>query len=159
MSWQTITFKKFHEPIRMSTCPNSCPESSPTLSHMPKPNASKISSFQNKSFLFSKTHYRNSVKYWTTIQGELLDNALKQSCSSSEVICWTTLQDNSSENLPSKFLSQTFSFFFQFHVMHSLLIFYGAPVHMECMMPVPTTHANIFTCIYINIINSNKSCY
>ena len=32
-----------------------------TPSHMPKPNASKISSFQNKSFLFSKTHYRISV--------------------------------------------------------------------------------------------------
>ena len=98
------------------------PMSSPIPSHMPKMNASKISSFQNKSFLFSKTCYRVSVKYWTTIRGELLDNAPKQSWSSSKVICWTTIQGNSSENLPSKILSQTFSFFFQFNVMHSLLI-------------------------------------
>ena len=88
-----------------------------------KPNASKIFRFQNKRFLFSKTCYRVLVKYWTTLRGELFDNAPKQSWSSSEVICWTTLQGNSLENLPSKFLSQTFSFFFQFHVMHSLLIF------------------------------------
>ena len=60
---------------------------------------------------------------WTTLRDELLDNAPKQSWSSSEVICWTTLQGNFSENLSSKFLSQTFSSFFQFHVMHSLLIF------------------------------------
>ena len=119
----TITSRQLHEPTRMSTCPIPCPESSPTPSHMHKTNASKISSFQNKSFLFSKTCYRVSVKYWTTLLGKLLDNAPKQSWSSSEVICWTTLKGNSSENLPSKFISQTFSFFFQFHVMHSLLIF------------------------------------
>ena len=79
--------------------------------------------FKTKYFFFSKTHYRDSVKYWTTLRGEFLDNAPKQSWSLSEVICWTTLQGNSSKNLPSKFLSQTFSFFFQFHVMHSVLIF------------------------------------
>ena len=61
MSWKTIKSKQLHEPTRMSTCPIPCPESSPTPSHMPKPNASKISSFQNKSFLFSKTYYRDSI--------------------------------------------------------------------------------------------------
>ena len=108
---KTNTSKQFHEPTRMSTCPIPCPESSPTPSHMPKPNASKISSFQNKIFLFSKTCYRVSVKYWTSLRGELLDNAPKQSWSSSEVICWTTLQGNSSENIPSKFPTQTFFVF------------------------------------------------
>ena len=45
----------------MSTCPISYLESSSTLSHMRKPNASKIQ-FSNKIFLFSKTNYRVSVK-------------------------------------------------------------------------------------------------
>ena len=62
MSWQTITSKQLYEPTRLSTCPIPCPESSLTLSHMPKLNASKISSFQNKSFLFLKTYYRVSIK-------------------------------------------------------------------------------------------------
>ena len=94
MSWQTITFKQFHKPTRMSTCPNPCLESSPTPSHMPKTNASKIISFQNKTFLFSKTHYRISVntldypprriaRYFSKtvmvlIQSELLDNSPRQ---------------------------------------------------------------------------------
>ena len=94
--------------------PNPCPKSSPTPSHMPKPNAIKISSFQNKSFLFSKTCYRVSVKYWTTLLGELLDNAPKQSWSSFEVICWTTLQGNSSENLPRNSFHKHFCFSLNF---------------------------------------------
>ena len=115
-----------------------CPDSSPTPSHMPKSNASKISNFQNKSFLFSKTHYRISVNtldcpprriagyFFETvmvlIRSDLLNNSPRQFFGKSSL----------------KFLSQTFSFFFQFHVMHSLLILYGALVHMECMMPIST---------------------
>ena len=45
----------------MSTCPIPCLESSSTPSHLPKPCMRKYR-FQNKSFLFSKTHYRGSVK-------------------------------------------------------------------------------------------------
>ena len=43
--------------------------------------------------------------------------------SASEMNCWTTLQGNSSKNLPLKFFSQPFSIFHFFHVMHSHLIF------------------------------------
>ena len=53
----------------------------------------------------------------------LLDNLLKQFMGPSDVNCWTISQHNSPENLPSKFLSQTFFLFIFFHVMHSLLIF------------------------------------
>ena len=53
----------------------------------------------------------------------MLDNLSKQFMSPSDVNCWTISQHNSSENLPSKFLSQTFFPFFHFRVMHSLLIF------------------------------------
>ena len=53
----------------------------------------------------------------------LLDNPPKQFMGPSDVNCWTISQHNSPENLPSKFLSQTFFLFIFFHVMHSLLIF------------------------------------
>ena len=75
----------------------------------------KISSFQNKSFLFSKTYYRISVK--------VLDYPLRRMCwrtflnnSWAPPMCnfWTISQHNSSENHPLKFLSQTFSFLFHF---------------------------------------------
>ena len=81
-------------------------------------------SFQNKNFLFSKTHYRISVK--------ILDYPLRRMCwrtfrnnswAPPTCNCWTISQHNSPENHPLKFLSQPFSFNFQFHVMHSLLIF------------------------------------
>ena len=75
----------------------------------------KISSFHEKKiFVLENLLPSFDKKYWTTLRGELLDNSLKQSWSSSEVICWTSLQGNSSENLPPKFLSQTFSFLFHF---------------------------------------------
>ena len=56
-------------------------------------------------------------------EANLLDNPLKQFTGPSDVNCWTISQHNSPENLPSKFLSQTFFLFIFFHVMHSLLIF------------------------------------
>ena len=74
----------------------------------------KISSFQNKSFLFSKTHYQISVNtldypssrivgyFFETvmvfIQSDLLDNSPRQLFGKSSL----------------KFLSQTFSFLFHF---------------------------------------------
>ena len=56
-------------------------------------------------------------------KANMLDNPLKQFMGPSDVNYWTISQHNSPENLPSKFLSQTFSFFIFFHVMHSHLIF------------------------------------
>ena len=56
-------------------------------------------------------------------EANLLDNLPKQFMGPSDVNCWTISQHNSLENLPSKFLSQTFFLFFHFRVMHSLLIF------------------------------------
>ena len=56
-------------------------------------------------------------------EANLLDNPPKQFMGPSDVNCWTISQHNSPENLPSKFLSQTFFLFFHFRVMHSLLIF------------------------------------
>ena len=56
-------------------------------------------------------------------EANLLDNPPKQFMSPSDLNCWIISQHNSLKNLPSKFLSQTFSFLFFFHVMHSLLIF------------------------------------
>ena len=71
--------------------------------------------FSNKSFLFSKTYYRISVKFiGQPSEANMLDNPPKQFTGPSDVNCWTISQHNSPENLPSKFLSQTFSFLFHF---------------------------------------------
>ena len=55
-------------------------------------------------------------------EANLLDNPPKQFMGPSDMNYWTISQHNSPENLPSKFLSQTFFLFIFFHVMHSLLI-------------------------------------
>ena len=95
-------------------------EPSLTPSHMPKPNVRKTL-FSNKRFLFSKTYYRVSVKsIGQPSEANLLDNSPKQFISPSDVNCWTISQPNYLENLPLKFLSQPFSFWF--HVMHSHLL-------------------------------------
>ena len=89
-------------------------EPSLTPSRMPKPSVKKHC-FQNKRFLFSKTYYRISVKFigqpsevncWVILQNS--------HGSAFDMNYWTTLQGNSSENLPLKFLSQPLSFFFSF---------------------------------------------
>ena len=102
-------------------------------SHVPSPHrlphtclsqyASNISSFQNKSFLFLKTHYRVSVKYWTTLRGEFLDISPKQS--------WAPLRDELLDNSPRQFFGKSsieipftnVFVFVSFHVIHSHLIF------------------------------------
>ena len=102
-------------------------EPSLTPSRMPKPNVRKHR-FQNKRFLFSKTYYRVSVKsIGQPSEANLLDNSPKQFMVPSVVNCWTISQPNYPENLTLKFLSQPFSFFIFFHVMHSHLIFLGCP--------------------------------
>ena len=92
-------------------------------SHVPSPHrlphtclsqyAGKIISFQNKSFLFSKTHYRISVKildypprrmYWRTFRNN--------SWASPTCNCWTISQHNSPENHPRNSFHKHFHFCF-----------------------------------------------
>ena len=82
------------------THPFPCLEPSLTPSCMSKPRVRKHC-FQNKRFLFSKIYYRVSVKsigqpsevnYWIILRNS--------HGSAFEMNCWTTLQGNSSENLP-----------------------------------------------------------
>ena len=47
-------------------------------------------------------------------EANLLDNLPKQFMGPSDVNCWTISQHNSPENLPLKFLSQTFFYLFSF---------------------------------------------
>ena len=131
----------------MSTCLIPCPESSPTPSHLPNPCMRKYR-FQNKSFLFSKTHYRISVKYWTTLRGELLDISPKQS--------WVRLRDDLLNNSPRHFFGKssvkipfTIMFHFCFISCHALTPnFLGCPsahgMHYAFSKPLML----IFTCIY-----------
>ena len=143
----------------MSTCPIPCLESSPTPSHMPKPNVRKIQ-FSNKRFLFSKTYYRILVKYIEQpSEANLLDNSPKQFMGPSDVNCWTISQHNSPENLSLKFLSQPFSFLFYFmsctHTYRSRVprCIWNALCHFQ------TIHANIFYVHILTKINSHTSCY
>ena len=123
-------------------------EPSLTPSRMPKPNVRKLC-FQNKRFLFSETSYRVSVNiYWTTLRGELLGNFFRNSHgSASEMNCWTTLQGNSSENLPLKFLLQPFSIFLSFFFLscHALTPnFLGCPDAYEMHYVSSKSHMPIY---------------
>ena len=111
-------------------------EPSLTPSCMPKPSVRKHC-FKKKKKVFALENILPSFGkiYWTTLRDELLGNSPKQFMGPSDVNCWTILQGNSSENLPLKFLSQPIFLFIFFHVMHSHLLFYVAPVHMKCIMP------------------------
>ena len=98
----------------MSTCSFPCFESSPTLSHLPKPCMRKIS-FSKQNLLFLKINYRSVGKNMgLPSEANWLVSFPKQSWSSSEIICWPISQPNSSENHPVKFLSQPCSFFRKF---------------------------------------------
>ena len=116
-----ILLECLHDMDENATHPFLLLKPSLTPSRMPKPNVRKHY-FQNKRFLFLKTYCRVSVKsIGQPSEANLLDNSLKKFMGSSDVNCWTISQRNSPENLPLKFLSQPYSFFF--HVMHSHLIF------------------------------------
>ena len=116
-----ILLEYLHDMDENVTHPFPLLEPSLAPSHMPKPKVRKHC-FQNKRFLFLKTSYRVSVKSigqpFEVICWVILRNSHG---SAFEMNCWTTLQGHSLENLPLKFLSQPFSFFF--HVMHSHLFF------------------------------------
>ena len=71
--------------------------------------------FSKKSFLLSKTYFQVLVKFiGQPFEANILDNPPKQFMVPFDVNCWTISQYNSLKNLPSKFLSQTFSFLFSF---------------------------------------------
>ena len=117
--------KCLHDMDKNVTHPLPCIEPSLTPSRMPQPNVRKYS-FQNKRFLFLKTHYRVSVNILDYPPRRIAGSFFRNSHgSTSEMNCRTTLQGNSLENLPLKFLRQPFSFFF--HVMHSHLYYSRFP--------------------------------
>ena len=106
-------------------------------------------SFQNKSFLFSKTYYRVSVKsIGQPSEANLLDNPPKQFMGPSDMNCWTISQHNSPENLPSKFLSQYFPFYFlSCHALTPNILGYPSAygihyVNLKIFMLI------YFTCVY-----------
>ena len=95
-----ILLEYLHDMDENVTHPFPLLDPSLTPSCMPKPSVRK-QCFQHKRFLFSKTYYRVSV--------ESIGQPSKVNCwvilrnshgSTFEMTCWTTLQDNSSENLP-----------------------------------------------------------
>ena len=129
----------------MSTCPISCLESSPTPSHMPKPNVRKTLFSKQKVFVLENVLPSFGKIYWKTLRGELLGNSPKQS--------WVRLRDELLDNSlrqffgksSLKFLSQPFSFFFHFffmsctHTYHSRVprCIWNALCHFQ------TIHVNI----------------
>ena len=72
----------------------------------------KIQFSKQKLFVLENSLPRFDKYIRLPSEANLLDNPLKQFMGPSDVNCWTISQHNSPENLPSKFLSQTFSFFF-----------------------------------------------
>ena len=102
---------------------NPHPESSPTPSHLPKPCMRKTS-FSKQFLLFSKLYYRSIDKKNMGLPSEanVLESFPKQSWPSSEMIRWTISQPHSPEIHHMKFLSKTFSFFFQFFMSCTYLI-------------------------------------
>ena len=75
-------------------------------------------------------------------EANLFDNLPKQFMGPSNVNCWKISQHNSLENLSSKFPSQYFPFYFlSCHALTPNIL--GCPSAYECIMPIPTTHANI----------------
>ena len=81
MQWQTNAHSStsMHIPTRISTCYIPFLESSSTPSHMHLPCMKNC--FQNKIFLFLKTHWSISyIIYWTTLQYNLLDILQENLC-------------------------------------------------------------------------------
>ena len=104
-------------------------------SRMPKLKVRKHR-FQNKRFLFLKTSYRVSVKSIGQPSEVNCRVIFRNSHgSASKMNCWTTLQGNSSENLPLKFLSQPF--FFLFLSCHAL-----TPICLGCPCAYEMHYAN-----------------
>ena len=80
-------------------------------------------SFSKQFLLFSKLYYRSIGKNMgLPSEANVLENLPKQSWSSSKMIRWTVSQPHSPKIHPVKFLSKTFSFFFQFFMSCTHLI-------------------------------------
>ena len=134
----------------MSTYPIPCLQSSPTPSHMPKPNVRKIQFSKQKVFVLENVLPSFDKFYWTTLRGELLGNSPKQS--------WVRLRDELLDNSPRqffgksslKFLSQPFSFFFHFLSSHALTpTILGCPGAYGMHYVISKQFMLIyFTCIY-----------
>ena len=135
----------------MSTCPFPCLESSPTLSHLPKPCMRKIIIFKTKPVVIENILPRFGKKMRLPFEVNELENFSKQSWSSSEMICWTVSQPHSPENHHVKFLSQPCSFFRITRVMHSHLI-YRLPGAHEMHYAISIIFIPIYQiCIYSQI--------
>ena len=97
--------KCLHDMDENVTHPLPCLEPSLTPSRIPKPNVIKTS-FTKQKILFSKASYRVLVNILDYPPRRIAGSFFRNSHgSASEMNCWTTLQGNSSENLPLKFLS------------------------------------------------------
>ena len=142
----------------MSTCPIPCLESSPTPSHMPKLNVRKIQFSKQKVFVLE-----NLLPSFGKYIGQPSEvNCLKILRNShglaSEMNCWTTLQSNSSKNLPLNSFYNHFYFYFIFvsctHAYRSKVprCIWNALCHFQ------TIHANIFYMHILTKINSHTSC-
>ena len=141
MQWHTkhssktnmFLLKCLHDMDENATHPFPLLEPSLAPSRMPKPNVRKYS-FQNKRFLLSKASYRVLVNILDYPPRRIAGSFFRNSHgSASEMNCWTTLQGNSSENLPLQFLSQPFFLFLSCHALTPITL--GSPVHMKCNMP------------------------
>ena len=102
------------------THPLPCLEPSLTPSRMPKPNVRKTSFSKQKLFVLENLLPRFGKYIGLPSEANLLEAFRNSHWSSSKMNYWTISQHNSPENLPLKFLSQSFSLFF--HVMHSHLL-------------------------------------
>ena len=125
--------KCLHDMDENATHPLPFLEPSLTPSSMPKPNVRKYH-FQNKSFLFSKTHYRVSVNILDYPPRRITGSFFpKQS--------WVNLRDELLDNSPRQFFEKSsleipFTIIFPFLSCHALTpITLGSPVHMKCNMP------------------------
>ena len=135
----------------MSTCPIPCLESSPTPSHMLKPNASKTQFSKQKLFVLE-----NILPSF----GKYIGLPSEANCwiifpnihgFTSEMNCWTTLQGNSSENLleipfTTIFIFLSFSFMSCTHTYHV-----GCPGAYEMHYVISKQFILIYLHAYINI--------
>ena len=91
--------KFLHEMDENVTHPFPLLEPSLTPSRMPKPSVRKHCLKKKKVFVLENIIPSFGKIYWTTLQGELLDNSLKQS--------WVLLQDELLDNSPRKFFGKS----------------------------------------------------
>ena len=93
-------------------------------------------------------------------EANVLENLPKQSWPSSEMICWTVSQPHSPEIHHVKFLSKTFSFFFQFFMSCTHLISRLPQCICDslCHFTQYIQHMQIYHHAYIYIIYNYTTC-